>query len=52
LHGAAVKEQLLSQGRFPGVRMRDNGKGAPFLYFLCDIHRAQDNNTPLENPKS
>ena len=33
-NGSAVKQELFGQGRFAGVRVRNNGKGSPLFHLL------------------
>jgi len=48
---AAVKQELLRQRRFAGVRMRDNGERAPFLDFFGNLHRNAKDSTDLAKGK-
>jgi len=45
LHGPAIQQQLLRQRGLAGVRMRNDGERAPFLYFLRNIHKGANTST-------
>ena len=51
LHRAAVKQELLRQRRFAGVRMRDDGECAPLLDFLGNLHKSPKDSTDLAKDK-
>src|SRR5512143_2599745 len=38
LYRAAKKQKLLGEGGLARVGMADNGKGPPFIYFVCVVH--------------
>ncbi len=38
LNSPAKKQELLGKGGFTGIRVRDDGKGLAFIYFVYILH--------------